>query len=117
MEAPKSASEVRSLLGMTNYCGSRFVHNYATLTHDLRELTKKSTYWNWSSKHDVAFKKLKHALTRMPCLQYFDPKLATEMLVEPSPIGLCAILMQVSEDGSRHTVQYASRALTSVEQR
>ena len=40
---PKNASEVRSLLGMTNFCGAQFIPNYATLTHDLRQLTKKHT--------------------------------------------------------------------------
>ncbi|CAE1289526.1 unnamed protein product [Acanthosepion pharaonis] len=40
---PKNASEVRSLLGMTNFCGAPFIPNYATLTHDLRQLTKKKT--------------------------------------------------------------------------
>ena len=40
---PKNASEVRSLLGMTNFCGAEFIPNYATLTHELRQLTKKNT--------------------------------------------------------------------------
>ena len=38
---PKNASEVRSLLGMTNFCGAEFIPNYVTLTHELRQLTKK----------------------------------------------------------------------------
>ena len=38
---PKNASEVRSLLGMTSFWGAEFIPNYATLTHELRQLTKK----------------------------------------------------------------------------
>ena len=38
---PKNASEVRSLLGMINFCGTEFIPNYATFTHELRQLTKK----------------------------------------------------------------------------
>lgn len=38
---PQNASEVRSLLGMTNFCGAQFIPDYATLTHELRQLTKK----------------------------------------------------------------------------
>ncbi len=30
---PKNESEVRSLLGMTNFCGAEFIPNYATLTY------------------------------------------------------------------------------------
>ena len=38
---PKNASEVRSLWGMTNFCGAEFIPNYATLTHELHQQTKK----------------------------------------------------------------------------
>ena len=117
MDVPKSASEVRSLLGMTNYCGSRFVQDYATLTHELRELTKKNVQFVWLEKHQQAFHKLQQALTEMPVLQYFNPKLQTEVVVDASPVGLSAILVQIAGEDERHIVQYASRALTPVEQR
>ena len=37
---PKNTSEVRSLLGMTNFCRAELIPIYATLTHELRQLTK-----------------------------------------------------------------------------
>ena len=117
MQPPRNASEVRSLLGMTNYCGSRFIKDYATITHPLRVLTKKDVAWEWSSQHQTAFKTLKKQLTQTPTLQYYDPELPTEIHVDASPVGLSAILMQTTPDGMKHTVQYASRALTAVEQR
>ena len=40
LSTPSTASEVRSLLGMTNYC-SRFIPDYATKTELLRKLTHK----------------------------------------------------------------------------
>ena len=40
LQTPSTASEVRSLLGMTNYC-SRFIQDYATKTEPLRKLTHK----------------------------------------------------------------------------
>ena len=42
MKPPQNASEVQSLLGMTNYCGSQFIEDYATITHELQLLTKKN---------------------------------------------------------------------------
>ena len=118
MKPPTSVSEMRSLLGMTNYCGARFVRDYATLTHDLRELVKNEVKWQWSENHQRAFDTLKKALASTPVLQYFNPALQTELHVDASPVGLCGILMQVEDgDGPRRTVQYASRALTPVEQR
>ncbi|RXN24365.1 Retrovirus-related Pol polyprotein from transposon 412 [Labeo rohita] len=41
---PKDAAEVRSLLGIANYC-SRFIPNFATVTEPLRKLTRKNTTW------------------------------------------------------------------------
>ena len=40
-EEPKDSTEVRLFLGMAQY-SARFIPNYATLTADLRELTKKT---------------------------------------------------------------------------
>ena len=40
LQSPSNVTEVRSLLGMSNYC-SRFISGYATLTQLLRELTQK----------------------------------------------------------------------------
>ena len=56
------------------------------------------------------------ALTEAPVLAYFNPLLSTELHVDASPVGLCAILMQINKDGTKRTVQYANRALTPVEQ-
>ena len=39
-KSPKIVSEVRSILGLSNYCG-RFIPNLATITKPLNELTKK----------------------------------------------------------------------------
>ena len=107
MEAPQNPSEVCSLLGITNYCGSRFTHNYATLTHELRQLTKKNTPWQWSKKHET-FQALKEALTEMLALSYFDLTRPTEIHVDGSPVGLCGILMQAGGNRQEYTVKYAS---------
>ena len=45
MQSPSSPAELRSLLGLTNYCGSKFVPDYNALTHDLRQLTQKDRPW------------------------------------------------------------------------
>ena len=42
--APSNPTEVRSLLGMANYC-SHFIPNYATITEPMREVMKKDTKW------------------------------------------------------------------------
>ena len=48
MPAPRNQSDVRSLLGMANFCLQRFIKNNATVTHNLRLLTKKESSWEWT---------------------------------------------------------------------
>ena len=112
---PSNQSEVRSLLGMINFC-SRFIPRYADLTRTLRELTHKSSPWTWTSEHSKALNKLKEALAGSPTLSYFDIDKETAIFLDASPVGVAAILTQSSGD-SMHTIAYASRALSTVESR
>ena len=117
LQTPTSASEVRSLLGMTNYC-SRFIPDYATKTEPLRKLTHKDQPWEWTPRHDSAVNELKDALVKAPVTAYFDPVKDTELSVDASPVGLAAILSQKGQEtGTSHIVTYASRSLTETEQR
>ena len=112
MPTPKNASEVRSFLGMANFCGSAFIKDYATLTHDLRQLTKKTVPWEWTEKHTKAFTTLKNRLSEACALAFFDPSLPTSIYTDASPVGVSAVLTQGDK-----VIQYGSRALTPVEQR
>ena len=117
LQTPTSASEVRSLLGMTNYC-SRFIPDYATKTEPLRKLTHKDQPWEWTSQHDSAVDQLKEALVNAPVTAYIDPAKDTEISVDASPVGLAAILSQVDgKTGTHHIITYANRSLSETEQR
>ena len=70
LQTPSTASEVRSLLGMTNYC-SRFIQDYATKTEPLRKLTHKDQPWCWTAEHDRSVSHLKEALVSAPVTAYF----------------------------------------------
>ena len=48
-------------------------------------------------------------------MSYYNPDAATEVVVDASPFGLGAVLIQRDDKGTQHTVAYASRALTDVE--
>ena len=45
-KTPADASQLRSFLGLANYC-SQFIKDFSTLTAPLRELTTKSCKWSW----------------------------------------------------------------------
>ena len=117
LHTPSTASEVRSLLGMTNYC-SRFIPDYATKTEPLRKLTHKDQPWCWTAEPDRAVSQLKDALVTAPVTAYFDPEKDTEISVDASPVGLAAILTQVDpKTDEKHVITYASCSLTATEQR
>ena len=108
-DPPTSVSDVRSLLGMTNYV-SRFICNYADIVAPLCDLTYKGVELKWQEVHQKALHQLKCSLTCDEVMAYFDPHKKTVLFVDASPVGLGAMLIQ-----SGKVISYASKALSSVE--
>ena len=79
----KTISELRSFLGFMNYV-SRFIKDFTTIAASLWDLTKKSTKWTWTDRHQAAFNHLKETLKSKPIIVYFDPRKATEIVVDAS---------------------------------
>ncbi|CAC5375123.1 unnamed protein product [Mytilus coruscus] len=96
---------------MTNYVG-RFIPEYSTITEPLRRLTKQGVTWTWTSEQQQSFDALKQELMNNTIMAYFDPRKATVLIVDASPVGVGALLTQ---DGKVNA--YASRALSDVEKR
>ena len=117
LQTPPTASEVRSLLEITNYCSS-FIQDYASKTEPLRKLTHKDQPWCWTAEHDRSVSRLKEALLSAPVTAYFDPEKSTEISVDASPVGLEAIISQFDQNTEeKYVIAYASRSLTATEQR
>ena len=112
---PSSASEVRSFLGLVNYC-IRFISNFSTVAAPLRQLTHKGALFTWTKLHQNAFESLQKTLTNNSVMAHLDPSVPTQLRVDASPFGLGAILTQTHGDETRPVV-YASRTLTAVERR
>ncbi|KAK3105801.1 hypothetical protein FSP39_006028 [Pinctada imbricata] len=109
-EKPQNVKELKSFLGMTNYC-SRFIADYTKICDPLRKLTRKDVDWSWNENCEKAFMELKQSLSSKNVMSYYDPEKPVEVRVDASPIGLGAILAQDK------IVAYASRSLTPVESR
>ena len=99
LPAPTNVSEVKSLLGMVNFC-NRYVPNYSTLTEPIRRLTKKDTPFIWSEEQQSSLNTLKQKLTNAPTLTFYNPEADTKLYVDASPCGLGAILAQKQKDNS-----------------
>ena len=115
-QPPTNVKEVRSLLGMANFC-ARYIKDYSSLVQPLRELTKQEVPWSWSDKEKSALDKLKDALTCETTMTYFDASKPTEIYVDGSPTGLGGILLQRDSKGHPSIIAYGSRSLTDTESR
>ena len=95
---PETVNEVRSFLGLVNYCG-RFINNLSTIEEPLRRLTRKNVSWVWESEQERSFQELKKRLACSTSMAYFNPAAYTQVIVDASPVGLGAILVQKQGDG------------------
>ena len=115
---PQSVTEMRSFLGMCNFC-SHFIPNFSILTGPLREITRKGATFEWNQERRDAFARVKEALQEETTLGYFDPQKETRLYVDGSQKdGVGSILAQKDEASGRfRPIRYDSRALTDPETR
>ena len=76
---PQNKSEVRSFLGLVQYCG-QFIPNLATKTEPLRQILKKNTEFVWNESQQKAFLELKEELKHPRTLAYFDQNAANTQI-------------------------------------
>ena len=87
----------------------------------MRELLSKKNAWHWDQNQQKAFDEIKQALINSPVLAHYDVKAPKKVSADASSFGLGAVLLQKEETADKNStwkpVAYASRAMTSVEQR
>ena len=110
---PKTATEVRSFLGITGYY-RRYVKGFAAIAGPLHALTRKDTVFHWSAECQAAFGKLKHLLTTSPITAFPDFSQAFRLYTDASTAGLGAIRAQI-RDGKDRIICCVSRALNQAE--
>ena len=94
---PKSAGEVKSLLGMAQY-SSQFIPGFSQITAPLRELTHKKAVWKWGNEEEKAFQSVRKALSSDSVLGYYETGKPTKLVVDAGPKGLGAILYQMKQN-------------------
>ena len=88
-QPPKNVSEVRSLLGRSQYC-AKFIQDYASITEPLRRLTQKDAQCQWGKSQQEAFEKLKETLLSDPVMAYFDIAKHKTVTTDAGPYGISA---------------------------
>lgn len=112
--APTNVTQLRSFLGLVNFY-SKFCVNMSDVLKPLYDLLKSNVTWNWDSKCDSAFIRIKKVLSSSPVLAHYDPSLQLILAVDSSPYGLGAVLLQRYGEGSERPICCASRTLNAAE--
>ena len=77
MKKPDDVAAVQRLMGMVKYL-SKFLSDLSQICEPIRRLTHKDVLWSWTKEQDVAFDKIKEAVTSAPVLKFFDSSKPTE---------------------------------------
>nr|CAH7764203.1 unnamed protein product [Callosobruchus chinensis] len=114
---PENTTELRSFLGLINYVGN-YVPNLATITEPLRRALKEADKENtivWKKEQQMSFDRLKEELSNDKYLGYYCPTAKTQLIADASPVGLGAILIQLSSSGEPRVIAYGNKALSTNE--
>ena len=111
---PAKVKDVCSFLGFCNFYRP-FIRGFAQIAWPLNELTKKDIEWNWTSRQEEAFNKLKERVTSEPVLAHPELDKQFEVEVDASGFALGAVLLQKKADGKKHPIVYYSVTLNAVE--
>ena len=110
---PTTRRELRSFLGLASYY-RRFILGFAKIARPLNKKTPDKVKLVWSEGMQAAFKELKVKLTSAPVLAYPYYEKPFVVCPDASSKAVGVVLSQADENGRGHSVQYASRALSSV---
>lgn len=80
-------------------------------------LLRKSAAFSWKAEQSKAFNMIKEAVCDIRYLGFFDRKDRTKLIVDASPEGLGAVLLQENKDGQNRIISFASKALTDLERK
>nr|XP_037280020.1 uncharacterized protein LOC119172989 [Rhipicephalus microplus] len=116
MKPPTDTHGVGRFLGMLNHIG-RFLPNLSAVATLIRLLLNKNAVWTWDHAQATSFMTLKGMVASNACMASYNPELPTLVSADASSFGLGAVLLQEQQTGERRAVAFASRALTTAEQR
>ena len=86
-------------------------------TMPLRDLLSSKNEWHWGQAQEESLSHLKKEMTQVPVLAHYCSEKETIISADTSSYGLGAVPLQVQEDDTKKPVAYASRSMTSTEQR
>jgi hypothetical protein len=90
---PKNLTEVRSFMDLAGYY-RRFIAWFLTISHPITSLQRKGVKFQWTTKSEKSFQKLKKLLTSSPILRIVDPNEDFMVFTDACKEGLGGVLSQ-----------------------
>ena len=112
---PTSSDELQLFLGKASYYGA-YISHLSSRSRPLRDMLQKEPF-KWTKDAETAYIDIKNALISPEVLMPYDPSLPLLLATDASKTGLGAVLSHKLNDGHERPIAYASRTLTTTEQR
>ena len=113
LPSPKSVKDVRSFLGHAGFY-RRFIRDFSAISKPLCNLLSKDVPFEWTSKCEESFCRLKRSLTTPPIVQPPDWNLPFELMCDASDYAVGAVLGQ-RRGKEPCVVYYASKSLNDAQ--
>ena len=110
---PRNKKELQSFIGFCNFY-RKFSERHALNISPLIELLKKGTQWKFGFEELKHFNRVRESFTEQ-YLSHPQFDRCFYLQTDASKLGLGAELFQLSPDGERQTILFASRTLNSAE--
>lgn len=115
-KTPANLAELRSFIGLLNFV-DRYIIKRAEKTEHLQGILRSKQFiWSKEAEEEFIFMR-DHALTKIKQLGFYNSSHRTELIVDASPVGLGAVLVQINEENIPRIIACASKALTQTESR
>ena len=113
-ERPRTKRQIRQFLGLCGWYSS-FVPHFEGKAAPLTDLLNNKVPFKWTDREEKAFSEIKYSICNAPKLAHPDPNRKMCLQTDASDIGLGAILFQLTDQGDRKIIEYASRKLSHTE--
>jgi len=112
---PENRTDVQAFVDFVNFY-RRFIQDFSTIARPLFDLTRSDQAWNWGTKEQEAFERLKMAVTTAPILASPQDLELFCIEADSSDFTSGAVLSQkLPREDKWHPVAFYSKSLSPVE--
>jgi len=112
---PENRTDVQAFIGFVNFY-RRFIRDFSTIARPLFNLTRSDKAWNWDTKEQDAFERLKAAVTTAPVLVSSQDSEPFCIKADSSDFASGAVRsQQLPGEEKWHPVAFYSKSLSPVE--